>query len=191
MRKQSPSQNQLTTWVARSCSAAIVALPLFMVSTLSGQTTDEADIVASHLTEVVQSTNGTEALRATQASLDGTADAARWTKTRHSGEFCVLCEDRQSLGGVWWHRVPYESWFGWSFGHGLHDWLLWGTCALHHPGLCLIWWPSSEQTLTARELARGSLRCGGRPGRRDSRRLCEGAVGEHVHRALGDSDSGL
>lgn len=157
MRKQSPPRNENATWlVARSCSAAIVALPLFVVSALSGQTTDEADIGVSHLAEAVLSANGNDPLAAMRASLDETAHAVRWSKPRHSGKVCVWCEDRR-LAGVWWHRVPQVFIVGWSFGHGLHERWLHGTCALYHPGLCsLIWWPSSEpQTLTAQELARG------------------------------------
>ena len=54
-----------------------------------------------------------------------------------------------------WHQAPYEFFVGWSFSHGTHDWWLQGSCGFVHPGLCLIWWPSSGgQALTAKELAR-------------------------------------
>ena len=57
-----PPLNELATWlVARSCLAAGAALPLFVVSALSGQTTPMGGIGASHLTAVVHSGNQVDA----------------------------------------------------------------------------------------------------------------------------------
>ncbi len=137
-----PPLNELSTYLwARSCLVALVALPLFGMSALSGQTTDEAD-GASHLTEVVRSGNGDDAPYSLVAGPTGTLirhrsiNAAGWGVGRESGSPCIRCTDWVTPGGVEWHITggsvpPGVSSF--RVGHAEHpDNYLQGACFYTH-----------------------------------------------------------
>ena len=130
--------------MARSCAAAIVAIPLFGVSALTGQTTDESDIGATHLTEVVQSVNGDDAVEPLAAELYGTLiqqggsevpeDAVVWSEGRDSRMACIWCTNAETAGDVLWHRTGILApLYGYKRGHGEHGWWVKGFCLLSHP----------------------------------------------------------
>lgn len=144
--------------MALSCVAAIVALPLIGMSAVVPQATDEADIGATHLAEVVRSVNGDHALNLRPVEPDGTAVRRAGSGSPEDPAVCINCKHRRDQLGLYWHWTTGENntpWaVVWNFGHGEHDWLLEFNCDFIH-GICInIPPPDGGQALNARELIR-------------------------------------
>ena len=157
----SPPRNELATWLAaRSCVDAIVALPLFGMSALVAQTTNEADIGVSHLTEVVQYVNGNDALDLLPVGPGGELGRRAGSGPPEDPATCINCEHDTDQFGLYWHwttganPTPWEA--AWNIGHGEHDWLLILNCDIIH-GVCFTIPPpdGALQALNAMELTQG------------------------------------
>ena len=79
------------------------------------------------------------------------------SETGHSGWFCWVCQDSETLGGAKWHRLIDQFIVGVDVGHGQHPWWMAGDCASTHE---LCYWPtywhaSGTPSLTGQELTRG------------------------------------
>ena len=100
-------------------------MPLFGVSALSGQTTNEAGLDPARSAEVKQ---------AVKQDYNPSENAVESSKGRNPGEDCIRCRTTMTVGYVYWHRTegvaPPRT--GHRVGHGEHGWWMRGPCFLVH-----------------------------------------------------------
>ena len=134
-----PPLNELTNWLAaRSCLVAVVALPLFGMSVLSGQTND-ASLLSKMVPSIVEGLqppgDGRGGTLTRPGGFGPSEDATtEWSRGADASEYCIVCQTEMTEGYVYWHRTlgPARPRTGHRVGHSEHGYWLRGPCFMIH-----------------------------------------------------------